>query len=112
MKFLEQQFVRKKSILIMALLLLTGGKNGEHSYTLSEHEKRDFIDLLNQVKLGDEVEKEQALSNGAVTYYKIYFQGQDPITISPGDYFCVDGKYYEFINFDELWDEFVSFNSL
>lgn len=138
---------RKKSALIIALLLLTigvlsgckekttegridlgnmkasevdkielsgsaGGENGEYSHTLSESEKSDFVDLLNQVELGDEVDKEQALSSGAVSYYKLYFQKQDPVTISPGLYFYIDGKYYEFVNFNELWDEFVSFNSL
>lgn len=67
--------------------------------------------MLNQVELGDEVDKNQALSSGAVTYYKLYFQGKDVVTLCPGHYFGVDEKYYEFVNFDELWDEFVTFNS-
>ena len=86
----------------------TGGKDGNFSYTLSDQEKKEFVHLLNQVELGDEVDKNQALSSGAVTYYKLYFQGKDVVTLCPGHYFGVDEKYYEFVNFDELWDEFVT----
>lgn len=89
----------------------TGGKDGNFSYTLSDQEKKEFVHLLNQVELGDEVDKNQALSSGAVTYYKLYFQGKDVVTLCPGHYFGVDEKYYEFVNFDELWNEFVTFNS-
>ena len=89
----------------------TGGKDGNFSYTLSDQEKKEFVHLLNQVELGDEVDKNQALSSGAVTYYKLYFQGKDVVTLCPGNYFGVDEKYYEFVNFDKLWDEFVTFNS-
>lgn len=89
----------------------TGGKDGNYSYTLSDQEKKEFVHLLNQVELGDEVDKNQALSSGAVTYYKLYFQGKDAVTLCPGHYFGVDEKYYEFVNFDELWDKFVTFNS-
>lgn len=89
----------------------TGGKDGNFSYTLSDQEKKEFVHLLNQVELGDEVDKNQALLSGAVTYYKLYFQGKDVITLCPGHYFGVDEKYYEFVNFDKLWDEFVTFNS-
>ena len=89
----------------------TGGKDGNYSYTLSDQEKKEFVHLLNQVELGDEVDKNQALSSGAVTYYKLYFQGKDVVTLCPGNYFGVDEKYYKFVNFDELWDEFVTFNS-
>ena len=89
----------------------TGGKDGNFSYTLSDQEKKEFVHLLNQVELGNEVDKNQALSSGAVTYYKLYFQGKDIVTLCPGHYFGVDEKYYEFVNFDKLWDEFVTFNS-
>lgn len=89
----------------------TGGKDGNYSYTLSDQEKKEFVHLLNQVELGDEVDKNQALSNGAVTYYKLYFQEKDVVTLCPGHYFGVDEKYYEFVNFEELWDEFITFNS-
>ena len=146
---IKQHFTRRKSILLITLLLLTlsfsllsgcqkktaqsaidfgninaddiekielsgstGGENGEYSHTLTESEKNDFVDLLNRVELGDEVDEKQALSSGAVSHYAIYFKNQDPITIDPGQYFYVDGKYYEFVNFDELWDKFVTFNSL
>lgn len=89
----------------------TGEKDGNFSYTLSDQEKKEFVHLLNQVELGDEVDKNQALLSGAVTYYKLYFQGKDVVTLCPGHYFGVDEKYYEFVNFDKLWDEFVTFNS-
>ena len=89
----------------------TGGKDGNFSYTLSDQEKKEFVHLQNQVDLGDEVDKNQALLSGAVTYYKLYFQGKDVVTLCPGHYFGVDEKYYEFVNFDKLWDEFVTFNS-
>ena len=89
----------------------TGGKDGNYSYTLSDQEKKEFVHLLNQVELGDEVDKNQALLSGAATYYKLYFQGKDVVTLCPGHYFGVDEKYYEFVNFDKLWDEFVTFNS-
>ena len=89
----------------------TGGKDGNFSYTLSDQEKKEFVHLLNQVELGDEVDKNQALLSGAVTYYKLYFQGKDVVTLCAGHYFGVDEKYYEFVNFDKLWDEFVTFNS-
>lgn len=89
----------------------TGGKDGNFSYTLSDQEKKEFVHLLNQVELGDEVDKNQALSSGAVTYYKLYFQGKDVVTLCPGHYFGVDEKYYEFVNFEELWDEFITFNN-
>ena len=68
----------------------TGGKDGNYSYTLSDQEKKEFVHLLNQVELGDEVDKNQALSSGAVTYYKLYFQGKDVVTLCPGHYFGVD----------------------
>lgn len=90
----------------------SGGENGEYSHTLSESERKGFVDLLNRVELGDEVDEKQALYSGAVSHYAIYFKNRDPVTIDPGHYFRVDGKYYEFTNFDELWDEFVTFNSL
>jgi len=71
----------------------TGGKDGNYSYTLSDQEKKEFVHLLNQVELGDEVDKNQALSSGAVTYYKLYFQGKDIVTLCPGHYFGVDAVY-------------------
>ena len=32
--------------------------------------------------------------------------------ISPGQYFKIGDTYYEFMNYEELWDEFIVFNSL
>lgn len=90
----------------------TGGKYGNYSYFFSDKEVVEFIDLLNQVKLGDIVDENKALSSGAVSYYTIYFATDETLTISPGKYFEVEDTYYEFDNYDELWDEFIVFNSI
>lgn len=90
----------------------TGGKDGDYSYSFSDDEVIEFIDLLNQVKLGNEVDENKALSNGAVSYYIIYFATDETLTISPGKYFKVADRYYEFDNYNELWDEFIVFNSI
>lgn len=90
----------------------TGGKDGDYSYSFSDKEVVEFIDLLNQVKLGDIVDENKALSRGAVSYYTIHFATDETLTISPGKYFEVEDTYYEFDNYDELWDEFIVFNSI
>ena len=78
----------------------------------SDDEVIEFINLLNQVKLGDEVDESKAVSSGAVSYYTIYLVTDETLTISPGKYFKVADRYYEFDNYDELWDEFIVFNSI
>ena len=90
----------------------TGGIDGDYSYSFSDNQIVEFIDLLNQVKLGDIVDENKALSSGAVSYYTIYFATDETLTISPGKYFKVADRYYEFDNYDELWDEFIVFNSI
>ena len=90
----------------------TGGQNGEFSYSFSENESNGFIELLNQVKLGDAVDESDALSSGAVAYYKLYYPDGETLTISPGRYFKIEDTYYEFKNYDELWDKFIEFNSI
>ena len=90
----------------------TGGKDGNYSYSFSDDEVIEFINLLNQVKLGDEVDESKAVSSGAVSYYTIYLVTDETLTISPGKYFKVADRYYEFDNYDELWDEFIVFNSI
>ena len=90
----------------------TGGIDGDYSYSFSDNEVVEFIDLLNQVKLGDKVDENKALSNGAVSYYTIYFATDETLTISPGKYFKIEDTFYEFDNYDELWDEFIVFNSI
>ena len=80
--------------------------------TFSDDEVIEFINLLNQVKLGDEVDESKAVSSGAVSYYTIYLVTDETLTISPGKYFKVADRYYEFDNYDELWDEFIVFNSI
>ena len=42
----------------------------------------------------------------------IYLVTDETLTISPGKYFKVADRYYEFDNYDELWDEFIVFNSI
>ena len=56
--------------------------------------------------------KTGALSNGAVSYYTLYFTDGEMLTISPGRYFQVGDTYYEFRNYDELWDRFIEYNSI
>ena len=90
----------------------TGGIDGDYSYSFSDNEVGEFIDLLNQMKLGDKVDENKALSNGAVSYYTIYFATDKTLTISPGKYFKIEDTFYEFDNYDELWDEFIVFNSI
>lgn len=90
----------------------TGGIDGDYSYSFSDNEVVEFVDLLNQVKLGDKVDENKVLSNGAVAYYTIYFATDKTLTISPGKYFIIEDTFYEFNNYDELWDEFIAFNSV
>lgn len=90
----------------------TGGIDGDYSYSFSDNEVVEFVDLLNQVKLGDKVDENKVLSNGAVAYYTIYFATDKTLTISPGKYFIIEDTFYEFNNYDELWDEFIVFNSI
>ena len=87
----------------------TGGKDGGFSYTFSEKEASGFLDLLDQVELGSAVDEKEALTSGAVSYYTLYFTDGEMLTISPGRYFQVGDTYYEFRNYDELWDKFIEF---
>ena len=50
-------------------------------------------------------------SSGAVSYYTIYFVIDETLTIIPGEYFKIGDTFYEFDNYDELWDKFIVFNS-
>ena len=90
----------------------TGGIDGDYSYPFSDNQIVEFIDLLNQVELCGKVDENKASSNGAVSYYTIYLVTDETLTISPGKYFKVADRYYEFDNYDELWDEFIVFNSI
>ena len=51
----------------------TGGIDGDYSYSFSDNQIVEFIDLLNQVELGGKVDDNTASSNGAVSYCIIYF---------------------------------------
>lgn len=64
------------------------------------------------MELGNAVDEREALSNGAVSYYTLYFTDEETLPISPGRYFKIGDTYYEFRNYDELWDEFIGFNSI
>lgn len=90
----------------------TGGLDGEFEYVLSDSEADSFIELLNQVQLGGRVSEEMARSAGAVSYYAITYRNGEKLLISPGAYFLINDKYYTFKNYDELWDEFFTFNSM
>lgn len=63
----------------------TGGIDGDYSYSFSDNQIVEFIDLLNQVELGGKVDENKASSNGAVSYYTIYFVIDETLTIIPGD---------------------------
>lgn len=43
--------------------------------------------------------------------YTIYFVIDETLTIIPGEYFKIGDTFYEFDNYDELWDKFIVFNS-
>ena len=63
------------------------------------------------MELGGKVDESKASSNGAVSYYTIYFVIDETLTIIPGEYFKIGDTFYEFDNYDELWDKFIVFNS-
>ncbi|MDO4491632.1 MAG: hypothetical protein Q4B85_11250 [Lachnospiraceae bacterium] len=90
----------------------TGGENGEISHCFTEEEKAEFLSLLNRVELGREVDSSEAASTGAAAAYDIKFKDGTVVSISPGKCFQVQTKYYKFKNFDDLWEEFIVFNSL
>ncbi|WP_242955777.1 hypothetical protein [Lachnoclostridium sp. An181] len=90
----------------------SGGKEGESEYFLTDSEKDDFLELLNKVELGDQVDKNKGLSSGAATYYSLQFSDGESLEISPGLYFKIDDQYYNFENYDALWNEFIKFNSI
>lgn len=90
----------------------TGGKDGSYLYCLTESESNDLIDFLHQVELGNKVDERKASSSGAVSYYTLHFTDGETLTISPGRYFKMEDTYYEFNNYDELWDEFIGRNSI
>ena len=89
----------------------TGGIDGDYSYSFSDNQIVEFIDLLNQVELGGKVDENKASSNGAISYCTIYFVIDETLTIIPGEYFKIGDTFYEFDNYDELWDKFIVFNS-
>lgn len=90
----------------------TGGAQGSHEHTFSDAEIESFIKLLNEVQLGEQISEEKAISVGAVSNYTITNLDNSVLLISSGTYFKVNNQYYEFSNKDELWNEFISFNSL
>lgn len=89
----------------------TGGIDGDYSHSFSDNQIVEFIDLLNQVEFGGKVDENKASSNGAVSSYTIYFVTDETLTIIPGEYFKIGDTFYEFDNYDELWDKFIVFNS-
>lgn len=90
----------------------TSGKEGSYSYSSSESESNDIIDLLHQVELGNKVNENKALSNGAVSYYTLYFTDGETLTLSLGQDLKIEDTYCDFKNYDELWDEFIRANSI
>lgn len=90
----------------------TGGLDGFYEYTFSDNDIYGFIELLNKVQLGRRVSDETALSVGVSSYYTITYKDGKELMVSPGELFQIDDKYYVFTNYEELWDEFVTFNSM
>ena len=45
----------------------TGGIDGDYSYSFSDNQIVEFIDILNQVELGGNVDEIKVSSNGAVS---------------------------------------------
>lgn len=89
----------------------TGGKDGDFQNDLTPEQIEQLIDLLKEVQLGKQIPRTQALSAGAVTYYTIEQNNGLQFTISPGKYFLFKETYFQFVNFDDLWDEFVDLNT-
>lgn len=79
----------------------TGGIDGDYSYSFSDNQIVEFIDLLNQVELGGKVDENKASSNGAVSYCTIYFVIDETLTIIPGEmvkynYNCFYTNIYDY----------------
>lgn len=90
----------------------TGGLDGFYEYTFSDNDIYGFIELLNKVQLGRRVSEKEAFSVGASSYYTITYKDGKELMVSPGEFFQIDDKYYVFTNYEELWDEFATFNSM
>ena len=75
----------------------TGGIDGDYSYSFSDNQIVEFIDLLNQVELGGKVDENKASSNGAVSYYTIYFVIDETLTIIPGDILKLEIQFMSLI---------------
>ena len=91
----------------------TGGKDGNYSYFFSDKEVVEFIDLLNQVKTWWHSRwKQKHYQVELFLITQSILTTDETLTISPGKYFEVEDTYYEFDNYDELWDEFIVFNSI
>ena len=74
-----------------------------------EEEIEEFVDLMHRVQLGRRVLRR--LSGGAESEYILYYKDGGSLRIKPGSDFLVDGKRYELLNEEEIWDEIVEFNS-
>jgi cytochrome c-type biogenesis protein CcmE len=70
-----------------------------------------FVDFLKKVRLGGAVSDGESAYSGASSTYTLVMKDGSRRKLDPGEYFGVDGTYYKFINFNDLWDEFVEWNS-
>lgn len=71
----------------------------------------EFVEFLKKIRLGGAMPDGESASSGASSIYMIVMKDGSQLKLKPGRYFGVDGVYYRFVNFDELWDEFVEWNS-
>lgn len=99
--------INPSEIVEMKCFGTTGEKDGDFEYFLDKEQQEDFVELLGKVELGRKAKKEETLSSGAVTYYILRFSDGEILEVSPGIFFMVNDDYYEFLNYDKIWDEFL-----
>ena len=83
--------------------------SGTSADITDEDEIEEFVDLMHRVQLGRRVPRQ--LSGGADSEYILCYKNGGSLRIKPGSDFLVDGKCYELLNEEEVWDDIVAFNS-
>lgn len=83
--------------------------SGTSADITDEEEIEEFVDLMHRVQLGRRVPRQ--LSGGADNEYILCYKNGGSLRIKPDSDFLVDGKCYELLNEEEVWDDIVAFNS-
>ena len=86
----------------------SGGITGSYEEDLSTEQTEKLVELMKKVRFGGRVSEEKAATSGASSCYIIYMKDGTKLTLDPGRFFKINHTYYEFENFDELWDEFIA----